>query len=237
MKSFVLRLPPKAQAAIRHVSNPAFVEVNARYSFSQEGEDLLVGRVFDGQETGFYVDVGAHHPTRFSNTCLLYRKGWSGINIDPMPGSMALFDKARPLDTNLELAISSTPGSVTLTVFDETALNTLSPERRQYLDESTDYTVNREVEVTAATLETVLLEHLPPGTTIDLLTVDVEGLDFDVLQSNDWDQFRPRVLLIEVLDTRLDELDGRPEIQYLRERGYRVDAKLFNTVLLLDDRA
>lgn len=232
----MLRLPPKAQAAIRHASNPAFVEVNARYSFSQEGEDLLVGRLFDGQDTGYYVDVGAHHPTRFSNTYLLYRKGWRGINIDPMPGSMALFNKARTRDINLELAISSTPGTVTLTVFDETALNTLSPERKDYLSETTDYTVNREVEVMGATLESVLAKYLPPATTIDLLTVDVEGLDFDVLQSNDWERFRPRVLLIEVLGTRLDELDARPEIRYLRERGYRVDAKLFNSVLLLDDR-
>lgn len=235
LKRLVLRLPARVQAAIRRASNPAFVDLDARYSFSQEGEDLLIGRLFGGQATGFYVDVGAHHPTRFSNTHLLYRKGWNGINIDPTPGSMVLFNRARPRDINLELAVSTTPGTVTLTTFNDPALNTLSPDRRDYVDQETSYSIAAEVEVTAATLESVLAEYVPTGTRIDLLTVDVEGRDFDVLQSNDWDRFRPRVLLIEVLDTRLEELEQRPEIQYLRERGYRLDAKLFNSVLLLDD--
>jgi hypothetical protein len=61
--------------------------------YSQEGEDLIASRLFPNQSTGFYVDIGAHHPTRFSNTYLLYTKGWRGINIDPLPGSKELFDK------------------------------------------------------------------------------------------------------------------------------------------------
>ena len=56
--------------------------------YSQEGEDMILGKIFSGQKHGFYVDVGAHHPLRFSNTYLFYLKGWRGINIDAMPGSM-----------------------------------------------------------------------------------------------------------------------------------------------------
>src|SRR5215510_10661697 len=62
-----------------------------RTSFSQQGEDLILARLFEGQRRGFYVDVGAHHPRRFSNTFLLYRRGWRGLNIDAAPGSMRLF--------------------------------------------------------------------------------------------------------------------------------------------------
>ena len=67
-------------------------------SYSQEGEDMILRRLFEKQKTGFYVDVGAHHPKRFSNTFFFYKKGWSGINIDAMPNSMRLFDKIRPRD-------------------------------------------------------------------------------------------------------------------------------------------
>src|SRR5581483_8094739 len=77
--------------------------------YSQEGEDLLLARLFDGQKKGFYVDVGAHHPFRFSNTYLLYLNGWRGINIDAMPGSMAAFRKLRPRDINIECMVSQDP--------------------------------------------------------------------------------------------------------------------------------
>src|SRR5436309_16100262 len=74
-------------------------------AYSQEGEDLVLRRIFETQAKGIYVDVGAHHPFRFSNTCLLHKRGWRGINIDAMPGSMTLFERFRPLDVNLELGV------------------------------------------------------------------------------------------------------------------------------------
>jgi hypothetical protein len=77
----------------------------SKHSWSQEGEDLILQRIFEGQTTGFYIDVGAHHPRRFSNTFSFYRLGWQGLNIDAMPGSMVAFEKDRPPDINLEIGI------------------------------------------------------------------------------------------------------------------------------------
>lgn len=73
--------------------------------YSQEGEDQILRRMFEKKNTGFFVDVGAHHPIRFSNTYFFYRKGWSGVNIDATPGSMVSFDKLRARDTNIECGI------------------------------------------------------------------------------------------------------------------------------------
>lgn len=75
-------------------------------SYSQEGEDLILKRFFSNKEKGFYIDIGAHHPKRFSNTYLFYSKGWNGINIDAMPGSMRLFNQIRKRDLNLEVPIA-----------------------------------------------------------------------------------------------------------------------------------
>ena len=83
-----------------------FFDGYAKKSYSQEGEDLILQRFFEKQAVGFYVDVGAHHPRRYSNTYLFYKKGWSGINIDAMPNSMKRFDKYRPRDINIEKPIS-----------------------------------------------------------------------------------------------------------------------------------
>ena len=94
-------------------------------SWGQEGEDLILLRLFP-QDSGFYIDIGAHHPKRFSNTYLFYRKGWTGINIDAKPRSMKLFQKVRPRDINLEIPIAQEHKKLTYFEFEEPALNTFS---------------------------------------------------------------------------------------------------------------
>ena len=95
-------------------------------SWSQEGEDMVLRRAFEKKKTGFYVDVGAHYPMRFSNTNFFYSRGWSGINIDAMPGSMKKFEKYRRRDINLELGVAQEEGVLDYYVFNEPALNTFS---------------------------------------------------------------------------------------------------------------
>lgn len=93
-----------------------------RLSYSQEGEDLILAALFDlefSQMGGFYVDVGAHHPKRFSNTFLFYLNGWSGINIDAAPGSMLAFQRERPRDVNIEAAVGEAETALTFYEFNE----------------------------------------------------------------------------------------------------------------------
>jgi FkbM family methyltransferase len=207
-------------------------------SFAQEGEDLVVARLFEQQARGFYVDVGAHHPTRFSNTWLLYRRGWRGINVDATPGSMEAFRRKRPEDINLELAVSSEAGHRRLYMFDEAALNSVSEELSAQRAKESHYSMSGTVDVLAMPLRDVLSEHLPPRIdVIDLLSVDVEGHDLDVLQSNDWVKYRPRVVLVEILGSTLAELGDRDEAKFLREQGYVPFAKLVNTVVFVEPRA
>jgi hypothetical protein len=98
-----------------------------RILFSQEGEDGLLERVCAGKLNGFYVDIGAHHPQRFSNTYVFYLKGWRGINVDPMPGSKQRFDILRDRDTNLEVGVSDVREELIYYSFKEPALNTFDP--------------------------------------------------------------------------------------------------------------
>ena len=97
-------IPQKYHEIILGIRN-GFLDGYSLKSYSQEGEDMILKRFFEGKQRGFYVDVGSHHPKRFSNTYFFYKTGWRGINIDPMPGSMKLFDKIRTRDINLECGI------------------------------------------------------------------------------------------------------------------------------------
>jgi len=155
-------------------------------SYSQEGEDMILRRLFDKQQTGFYVDVGAHHPMRFSNTYFFYKKGWEGINIDAMPGCMKLFNKMRHRDINIEKPISNKKQVLTYYAFNEPALNGFSKELSQERAEKDNYFIEFTKDIETSTLEEVLNINLPKDKEIDFLSIDVEGLDFMVLKSNNF---------------------------------------------------
>ena len=203
-------------------------------SWSQEGEDMVLRRIFENKKNGFYVDIGAHHPKRFSNTYLFYRKGWSGINVDAMPGSMALFDKWRPRDTNLEQGVAQHEGVLDYYVFDEPALNGFSAELSEAREsENTKNYVKDIIKIDVKTLCKILDSHLH-GRKIDFMSVDVEGYDLEVLKSNDWSKFRPRFVLVEMLNSSLHDLDQDPVAQFMKEQGYTIYAKQVNTVFFED---
>jgi FkbM family methyltransferase len=161
-------------------------------SFSQFGEDLYLLRYFDAQMEGFYVDVGALHPFTFSNTYLLHRCGWRGINIEPAPDGAMAFRRYRPRDVNLQVAVASAEGQVPFRLAGPFAAidDEHNPSRSMPAER---------IVVATRTLASVLDQH-DPGCPIDLLDVDCEGRDLDVLQSNDWERFRPRLILAEAHD-------------------------------------
>jgi len=200
-------------------------------SYSQEGEDMILRRLFEKQKTGFYVDVGAHHPKRFSNTFFFYKKGWSGINIDAMPNSMRLFDKIRPRDINLEVPISDKKQKLKYYMFNEPALNGFSKDLAEKRDGKDNYKIISERDMETSTLEKILEKNLPSGQKIDFMSIDVEGLDFQVLKSNNWKRFRPKFMLVEVLGSSIKEIANSKEYKYLAEFGYKIFAKTVNTVI------
>jgi hypothetical protein len=208
--------------------------VYARRSYSQEGEDLVLERLFEQQQRGVYVDVGAHHPFRFSNTCLLHRRGWRGINIDALPGSMAAFARFRPGDINLEVGVDTEAGTLQFHLFEEPALNTfdaaLADERQR-----AGWPLRGTKPVQRLQLATILERELPRlgASGIDLLTVDVEGLDLSVLRSNDWARFRPQAVVVEILDQDLPGVMQSAIGRFCDGVGYRPFAKMHHTVVFV----
>lgn len=211
--------------------NNKYFDGYALKSYSQEGEDMILRRLFDNQKTGFYVDVGAHHPKRFSNTYYFYKRGWKGINIDAMPGSMKLFNRVRPNDINIEKAISDRKEVLTYHMFKDPAVNTFNKKLSEESVLINKRSIITELEIEAVPLKNILDKYLPPNQAIDFISIDVEGLDIKVLNSNDWHKYRPRIVLVEDLDLTLSDLVSNDIYKFLSSINYKLIAKTVNTLI------
>ena len=198
--------------------------------FSQNGEDLVINRFLDNKNEGFFVDVGAHHPIRFSNTFLFYKKGWSGINIDAMPGSMAQFNKIRPNDINIEKGIGLKKDKLTFYQFNESALNTFS-KKEAFSKNKDGYKIIKSNLVEVDTLENILDKYMPLNTEIDFLNIDAEGKDEEVLISNNWEKYKPNYIIIEIL-REVSLYNNNSSInKFLKTKGYIPINKIFDTYI------
>ena len=201
-------------------------------SYSQEGEDLLVGELLARIHKGFYVDVGCHHPHRFSNTYRLYRRGWSGLCIDPLPGVKRAFARHRRRDVVVEVGISAAQGQLEYIMFNEPALNSFDPDTARSYEQMDDYCIERRVQVPTLPLREVLASSRVGK--IDFMTIDVEGFDLEVIDSNDWTRWRPSVLVVECHARRIEDVLDNPIYQRMQLLGYEAVQKTLRNVIFLD---
>src|SRR5262245_13271448 len=117
-------------------------------SYAQNREDLYLYALL-GDGPGFYVDVGANHPTHDSVTQFFYDRGWHGINIEPNSELLRQFEALRPGDINLNLGISDHDGSMTLRVITAAhGLSTFDAGLMRSLEQAGYDFEDRQVEVT-----------------------------------------------------------------------------------------
>jgi FkbM family methyltransferase len=220
-------------------SNQETSQSYANIAYSQEGEDRILYSLFGllNKNNGFYVDVGAHHPLRYSNTHLLYLRGWHGINIDANNDAIQLFQKTRPRDINVAIGVDDKTDKLTFFVFNEPAVNTFDAEVAQNIINNSFFKLIEERIVEVMPLAQVLDIYIAKGQRIDLLSVDVEGRDLAVLKSNDWSRYIPTYVLVEYhsgFDQKegfsFDEVLKSAINQFLESKGYEAFAKTLNTV-------
>lgn len=202
-------------------------------SYSQEGEDLILCRLFNEKNSGFYIDIGAHHPIRFSNTYKFYLMGWNGINIDAAPGSMVPFREIRDRDINIEAALSNEKKDLQYYVFNEPALNTLSRETAEGKAKIPGYYIKEVISLRTETINDILARNITEDKVIDFLTIDIEGMDIIVLKSLNFRKYQPLAILIEIKDFNIYE--NSDLIIFMNENNYNFYAKTVNTIFFRRD--
>lgn len=164
-------------------------------SYSQWGEDIVIDNLLGNKKKGFYVDVGAYDPTRFSNTKRFYLRGWTGINIEPDPIKIRKFYKERPKDINLNVGVANKNGTLSFFKFDPQTLSTFSKNTAADYQKQ-GYIIIETLKVKVSKLGQIL-EKECKNRQIDFFSIDTEGSDLEVLQSNNWKRFKPKVICIE----------------------------------------
>ena len=125
-KVFLFLLPQKIKNIITFPTKYSIDEKlkYAQLAYSHEGEDLVLNKLFENEQDGIYVDIGANHPLRFSNTHFFYKKGWRGVNIEPNPELHQVLQEVRTDDFNFNIGISDEKDVLDYYMFNEPALNT-----------------------------------------------------------------------------------------------------------------
>lgn len=205
---------------------------DANLHFGQFGEDAVIMTLLRKVPAGFYVDIGAFAPFRYSNTALLHHeRGWRGINVDLDERAIARLREERPRDINICCGVGGAEGEMEAMVFDDGAINTLDAARQLRFSATSPGAARRKVRV--RTLPSLLDEHLPADVPFEFLNVDVEGLDHEVLAANDWDRFRPRVIAVETHGMDLGNPQGNAVVRLLASKGYRLQSHIFITSIFV----
>ena len=181
-----------------------------------EGEDLIIQNYLKNINNGFYVDAGCYHPLHLSNTYLLHKRNWSGINIDISQFSIDLFNFLRPNDLNIYSAVSNTDRDVTIYFQKKISqLNTIYKE----ISKKRMQGKIQEKNIKSQKLNTILNKSKFSNRKIDFLNIDLEGADYEALQSLDFNIYRPKVICVEINDK---DIIGSDIFNFLNNLKYKL---------------
>ena len=173
---------------------------SSKKSYSFGGCDLLIDYIFKSKKKGFYLDVGCQHPVSNNNTYLLYKRGWSGINIDLDPKNIRLFNLERPNEINICKCVSSNNSKKDLFFFHPgSPINSLE---KKTIKNKSNFSLKK---IKTFTLNSILEDQKIRH--IDYFNLDVEGHEIDILKNFDIKYYKPKVISVEFIDYQMKKLE------------------------------
>lgn len=211
---------------LENIKNIIKRKIYQRYniSFSKSGDDLQLMKLINQSTPGTYVDIGCWHPVKASNSYFFSLRNWKGICIDPNPELEKLYKKFRPNDVFVNCAVGETDANLNYYMLSDnnSSMNTLNLDFLKKHDLEKD--IKKTITIPTFSLKEILDKSITASDRLDFFDIDVEGFDLQVLQSNDWDKYRPKVVVTET-DISIKE-DVVSEITtFLESVNYRLVGK------------
>lgn len=212
------------------------LSTNRKYSWAQCGEDLILRHLLSvlGIQKVVYLDVGAHHPSYLSNTFLFYNEGGHGVCVEPDPVLYAEFLAQRPRDVNLNCGVGLQNGVADFFVMSTPTLNTFSQAEAERYQSYGSQRIVKTMQVELQTIDTILSRNF--GQCPNLISLDVEGMDYLILQTFDFSKYRPQVFCLETLSYSEDKNERKLTeiIELMQANGYQVYADTYINTIFVD---
>ena len=199
-----------------------FKALRKRNTYSQNQEDLFINDYFKEKNSGFYIDIGCYHPIKYSNTALLYNRGWKGINIDMNQTSIDLFNILRKRDKNICAAISNT-NKKTIQYFDHlfSPINTLDKNFSSIASKKLSFRKHTEKTIQTYRFNQIIQKYDINIKQIDFINIDVEAHDLEVLESIDLSIFNPKIICVEIANNQ-NNIKEKKLRDYLNKYNYEL---------------
>jgi FkbM family methyltransferase len=196
-------------------------------SYSQFNEDLLIDLLFGFKKNGFYIDIGANDPTFNNNMKRFYDTGWSGINIEPELNSIKKFFESRTRDINLNIGVGPVRGTLTFyQVVGDSTLSSFNVKIAKKMAARFGLTIE-EIAIDVFRLIDIFEQYVKDRQ-VDFMSVDAEGLDLEILQSNDWNRFRPSVIMVEI-DNQYNQI-----LEFMNQCNYMLVFNNYHNGIFID---
>ncbi len=179
--------------------------------YAEFGEDIMVNRIFNNITNGFYIDIGAYHPYKGSLTYNLYKKGWTGANIDLSKTSIDLFNIARPKDININCAISNFSGDTHY--FENSPIN-------QQNSLISNQEGKNEIKIKSFTLDDLI--SLKNINKVDYINIDTEGNELEILNGINFNKISPYLFTIEENSFFPTNSSKLAKIKFMNGKGYEL---------------
>lgn len=237
----MLNMLEKLTLKILRKVNPAYH--SSKSSWSQLGEDMIIDFIFKNYlhcSSPSYLDIGANHPYILSNTYHFYSKGCRGVNLEPDPANAYLLKKDRPGDITLNWGVGDSEEELDFYIMSNPTLNTFSKETADEYTKSEgngSATIMKVEKIKMVKVNT-LLEKYFANTDNYFISIDVEGLDFDIVKSIDYGRYKPKVICVETLVYTSSRLIQKQHeiIDFILNEGYFVYADTtVNTIFVRND--
>jgi FkbM family methyltransferase len=227
------RLMPKLRK-LRHKYSE-----NAKISYAQCGEDLILQHLFLalGVANVEYLDIGAHHPTHLSNTYLFYKGGGRGVCVEPDPSLFEEFVKRRPRDINLNCGVGIDSGDAEFFLMSSSTLNTFSRAEAERYQSYGKQRILKTIRVPLKSVNEILETNCKSCP--NLVSLDVEGMEYPILLDFDFRRFRPEVFCLETLTYTEDRSETKLTdiIDLMHSNGYLTYADTYINTIFVDGAA
>lgn len=205
-------------------------------SYSQTGEDLIIDYIFNifGIIKPSYLDIGAFDYCKMNNTYLFYQRGSRGVCIEPDPVLFKKFKKKRPNDICLNIGVAANESSKKdFYIMSSKTLNTFSPEEAKK-NKSMGFKIEKTIQIDTQSVNKIMEKYFTIGP--DLISLDVEGLDLEILKQFDFSRYRPAVLCVETIDfANKKEIKNNEIIKLLENKNYLVFADTHINTIFVDN--